>query len=89
MKKIFQTLSKALDVSSATAQVAPDMLKASAILSDTQLSEDLQLIRKTLNHTGNQIKDHISLGDQESYYLLLFTRFSKTLLTTERRLTGQ
>ena len=47
VKKIFQTLSKALDVSSATAQVAPDMLKASAILSDTQLSEDLQLIRKT------------------------------------------
>ena len=35
VKKIFQTLSKALDVSSATAQVAPDMLKAPAILSDT------------------------------------------------------
>ena len=30
-----QTLSKALDISSATAQLAPDMLKALAILSDT------------------------------------------------------
>ena len=30
-----QTLSKALDISSATAPVAPDLLKALAILSDT------------------------------------------------------
>ena len=30
-----QTLSKALDISSATAWVAPDLLKALAILSDT------------------------------------------------------
>ena len=30
-----QTLSKALDISSATARVAPDLLKALAILSDT------------------------------------------------------
>ena len=31
----FQTLSKALDISSATAQVVPDLLKALAILSDS------------------------------------------------------
>ena len=34
-KPACQTLSKALDVSSATAQVAPHLLKALAILSDT------------------------------------------------------
>ena len=34
MKKKCQTLSKALDISSATARVAPDLLKALAILSD-------------------------------------------------------
>ena len=32
-----QTLSKALDISSATARVAPDLLKAVAILSDTTM----------------------------------------------------
>ena len=31
----YQTLSKALDISSATARVAPDLLKTLAILSDT------------------------------------------------------
>ena len=34
-KTACQTLSKALDISSATARIAPDMLKTSAILSDT------------------------------------------------------
>ena len=33
----FQTLSKALDISSATVGVAPDLLKALAILSDTTI----------------------------------------------------
>ena len=33
-----QTLSKALDISSATSQVAPDLLKAIAILSDTTVT---------------------------------------------------
>ena len=42
---------KALDISSATAQVAPDLLKSVAILSDTTVR-----IEKTLNHTGNQKK---------------------------------
>ena len=34
----FQTLSKALDISSATAWVAPDLLKALAILPDTTVN---------------------------------------------------
>ena len=33
-RPVCQTLSKALDISSATARVAPDLLKALAILSD-------------------------------------------------------
>ena len=40
-----QTLSKALDISSATAQVAPDLLKALVILSDAtvrRLAVDLE-----------------------------------------------
>ena len=32
-----------------------------------QLSEDLHLIEKTLNHTVNQKKSHISVGDQQLY----------------------
>ena len=39
------TLFKALDLSSAPAKVAPNLLKALAILSD-KLSENLQLIEK-------------------------------------------
>ena len=48
MKKTCQTLLKALDISSATAQVAPDLLKAQTILEDTIVrrsavdQEDLQ-----------------------------------------------
>ena len=41
---------------------------------------------RTKNHTRNQKKGHISLGDQQFYYLQVF---SKTLLATERRLTGK
>ena len=61
-----QTLSKALDISSATAWIAPELLKALAILADTINrrsavdQEDLQSYWKI---------DHISLGDQQSYYL--------------------
>ena len=42
-----------------------------------QLSEDLQLIEKTKNSAGNQKKGHISLGDQQSYYLQVFQRLWK------------
>ena len=42
-----QTLSKALDRSGATAQVAPDLLKVLAILSDTTVKR-LTLVREYL-----------------------------------------
>ena len=60
---------KALDISSATARVAPDPLKLSVILSDTVVRraavdrEAILEIRK---------KGHISLGDQQFYYLQVF-----------------
>ena len=74
-----------LDTSSATAQVAPELLKALAILSDTTV------IRSTIDQ--KDLKISWKLG-KRSYFSrrstgLLFTRFSKTLLTTERRLIGR
>ena len=53
-------LSKALHISSATFRVAPHLLKAPAALSDTNVR------RRPVdqeNHTGNQKKGQISLGD--------------------------
>ena len=78
-----QTLSKALDISSATARVAPHLLKALAILSDTTVRsavdwEDLKPYWKS------EKRPHFSRWST----ILLFTSFSKTLITTERRLTG-
>ena len=37
----------------------------------SKLSKDLQLIKRTdqENHTGSEKKGHISLGDQQAYYL--------------------
>ena len=61
-----QTLSKALDTSSATAQVAPDLLKAQTILSYTTVrrsavdKEDLTPYWKL---------EYIYPGDQQDYYL--------------------
>ena len=66
-----QTLSKALDISSATARVAPDLLKALAILSDTTVRRSA-VDREDLNHIGSQKKGHVSLDDQNSYYLQVF-----------------
>ena len=77
------TLSKALDISSATSKVGPDMLKALAILSYTPVrrsavdQEDLKL----------NWKPEIMATFSRWSIVLLFTGFSKTLLTTERRLT--
>ena len=72
MKKTYQTLFKALDISSATAWVASDLLKAQAILSDTALRS--AVIEKTCHHTGNKKKGHISQGDEQAYYLQVFQR---------------
>ena len=58
MKKTRMLNMKALEISSAIARVAPDLLKALAIWSDT----------------ANKKKGHISLGDQQSYYLQVFQR---------------
>ena len=55
-------------LSSATARVAPDLLKALAILSDATVRRST-VGQENQNHTGNQKKGHISLGDQQSYYL--------------------
>ena len=57
----YQTLLKALGISSATAQIAPDLPKALAILSDT--------VRKSVNwdnQTGIQKKGHISLSNHQA-----------------------
>ena len=51
-----QTLSKTLDISSATAGVARDLLKALAILSDTTVRRSA-VDWEDLNHTGNQKKE--------------------------------
>ena len=80
-----KTLFKALDISSATAQVAPDLLKTLAILSDTSIRrsavdrEDLKPFWKS-----EKTQDFSRWST-----ILIFTSFSKTLLKTERRLTGQ
>ena len=60
-----------LDISSATAQVAPDMLKALAILSDTTVRRS-GVDQEDLKPYGNQKKD-ISLGEQQ-FYLQVFQR---------------
>ena len=51
--------------------VASDLLKALS-----KFSKDLQLIKGTdqENHTGNEKKGHISLGDQQAYYLQVLQR---------------
>ena len=62
-----QTLSKVLDISTASAGVLPDLLKALVVLSDTTVrrsavdQEDLKLYWKSQ-------KGHISQGDQQSYH---------------------
>ena len=60
-----------MDISSATARVAPDLLKALAILSDTTVRKSAIDREDLKNHTENQ-KGHISLGDKQSYYLKIF-----------------
>ena len=76
------TLSKALDISSARAQVAPDLLKALAILLDTTVRRSA-VDQEDLKPYWNEKKGHISLGNQQFYYLQVFQR-----LYTERRLIG-
>ena len=77
-----QTLSKALDIASATVQVAPHQLKSLTILSDTTVrrfavdQEDLKPYWKP------EKRLHFSMWST----ILLFITFSKTLLTRIQQL---
>ena len=57
---------KTLHISSATAREAPDLLKALAVLLDATVRISA-VDQEDLNHTENLKKDHISVGDQQSY----------------------
>ena len=81
-RPVCQNLSKALDISSTTARVAPDLLKALAVLSDATLRRSAVDWKDLKPHWKSE-KGNISLGDQQS----IIKKF-KILLTTERRLTG-
>ena len=75
-----QTLSKCLDISSATARVAPDLLKALAILSDTTVRRSA-VDRKDLKpYWKSEKRPHFSRWSNN-----LVTCFSKTLLTTGKK----
>ena len=68
-------MSKTLIISSATAFIAPELFKVLAILPDhMRLLTRSEVDREDLNHTKNQKKGHISLGDQQSCYLQVFQR---------------
>ena len=81
----FHTLTKALDISSVTVRVAPDLQKTKAVY-QVQLSEDLQLIEKTLNHTGNQKRGNISDRNIMQFRLFLERKTVKKHLSHEERL---
>ena len=78
-----QILSKAMDMSNATAPVAPDLLKDLAIQLDTTNCKKVCSWSRRPKTISEIKKGHIFLGDQRS-----LTSFSRTSLTTERRLTG-
>ena len=80
-----QILSKALDISSAAAPVAPDLLKALAILSDTTVRGSTVDQVDVKPYCKWEKRLHFSRWST----VVLFTSFSKTLLTNERRLTGR
>ena len=60
-------------MSSATARVVPDLLKALVILSDTAVRRS-GVDREDLKPPWKSEKGQISLGDQQSYYLQVFQR---------------
>ena len=60
-------------MSSATARVAPDLLKTLAILSDTTVRRSA-VDREDLKPYWKSENGHISLGDQQPYYLQVFQR---------------
>ena len=60
---------ESLGISSTTARVAPDLLKALVILSDTTVRRSA-VDQEDLKPYWKCRKSQISLGDQQSYYLL-------------------
>ena len=76
---------KALNVSRVTARVAPDLLKALAVLSDTTVRRPAVDREDVKPYWKSERRSHFSRWTT----ILLLTSFSKTLLTTERRLTGR
>ena len=63
-------LAKSLGYIKCYSQVSPDLLKALAILSDATVRRSA-VDWEDPNHTGNQKKGHVSLGDQQAYYKFL------------------
>ena len=80
-----QTLSKALNIPSNTARVAPDLLKSLETPLDASVSRSA-VDQKDLKPYWNAEKRPHFLRWSTSW---LFTNLSKTLLTTEKRLTGR
>ena len=72
-----------MDTSSAAARVAPDLLKAQALLSDPTVRRSAVDREDPKPHWKSEKRPQFS----RSSTILLFTSFSKTLLATERRLT--
>ena len=66
-------MSKDLDIWSVTARVAPDLLKAQVILSDTAFRRSA-VDREDLKSYWKSEKSHISLCDQQSYCLKAFQK---------------
>ena len=64
---------KSFDISRATAQVAPDLLKALVILSDTTVRRST-VDQEDVKPYWKSEKGCISLGDQQSSYLQVFQR---------------
>ena len=81
---IAKSLQKPIDISIVTIQIVPGLLKALAILSDTTMRRSA-VDWEDLKPYWKWKKKHISRCSR----ILLFTSLSKTLLITERRLTGQ
>ena len=72
-----------MDISSATAQVAPDLLKTPGILSGTAVRKSA-VDREDLTPYWKSEKDHISQGDQQSFYLQVFKDFTNHRKRTNR-----
>ena len=75
----FQNLLKALDLSSATGRVAPDLTKALAFLSDITVKKSAVDREYLKPHWKSKKRPHLSRWLTR----ILCTKFSKTLLTTE------